>query len=497
VLKRACSSIGEPFSTRASTSASALGRVHAHAAFSRFNDFIERWVRHRYALPMAVSLAIALLVVSEHAYRDTTTAMRGAVELSEARIMSVRLLQLLTDAEAAHYGYLVTGQPQYLTRHADAKAELAQVQPAMAAFLTNHGADGAEAAQWVADFTQRELTRFDRTLALAQAGKPVEAAELARTDQRDMGMQALRTEIFAQLAHTNTRLQQARHNMQHELLVNRLGVGLLTLGTLFLLFLFVRQLGRFDRERSRQRRVLLDERARLEIEATHRTAQLAALARHLQTAREDERASLARELHDELGGLLTASKLDIARARKKVGEPAELLASLERINGHLNEGIALKRRIIEDLHPSALTNLGLTAALDILCREVRASLAMPVRLSAAEVKMSPEASLAVYRFVQEALTNIGKYAAATHVEVALAVVDSNVTVEVRDDGVGFVVEQSHAGHHGLAGMKFRAETLGGAMRVISRPGQGTTVSIAFPQGPVPATAAPSTPARGG
>jgi signal transduction histidine kinase len=493
VLKRACSSIGEPFSTRASTSASALGRVHAHAAFSRFNDFIERWVRHRYALPMAVSLAIALLVVSEHAYRDTTAAMRGAVELSEARIMSVRLLQLLTDAEAAHYGFLVTGQPQYLARHADAKAELAQVQPAMAAFLTNHGADGAAAAQWVADFTQRELTRFDRTLALAQAGKPVEAAELARTDQRDMGMQALRTEIFAQLAHTNTRLQQARHNMQHELLVNRLGVGLLTLGTLFLLFLFVRQLGRFDRERSRQRRVLLDERARLEIEATHRTAQLAALARHLQTAREDERASLARELHDELGGLLTASKLDIARARKKVGEPAELLASLERINGHLNEGIALKRRIIEDLHPSALTNLGLTAALDILCREVRASLAMPVRLSAAEVKMSPEASLAVYRFVQEALTNIGKYAA----EVALAVVDSNVTVEVRDDGVGFVVEQSHAGHHGLAGMKFRAETLGGAMRVISRPGQGTTVSIAFPQGPVPATAAPSTPARGG
>lgn len=445
---------------------------------------------------MAVSLAVVLLVLSEYAYRNTTAAMRDAVELSEARLLSVRLLQSLTEAEAAHFGYLATGQPQYLARHADAKAELAQVQPAISAFLTNQGADGAAAAQSVADFTQRELTRLDRTLALAQAGKPVEAAELARTDQRDMGMQALRAEISAQLAHTNTRLQQARHVMHDELLVNRLGVGLLTLGTLFLLFLFVGQLGRFDRERNVQRRTLLDERACLQIEATRRTAQLAALARHLQTAREDERARLARKLHDELGGLLTAGKLDIARARKKAGEPAELLASLERINGHLNQGIALKRRIIEDLRPSALTNLGLTAALDILCREMSASLAIPVRLSAAEVKMSPEASLAVYRFVQEALSNIGKYASATHVEVELAVVDRNVTVRVRDDGVGFVVEEVHAGRHGLAGMQFRAETLGGAMRVISRPDRGTTVSIAFPQGPVPATTVPSTPARG-
>jgi len=454
------------------------------AASSRFNDLIERWVRHRYALPMAVSLAVALLVLSEHAYRDTNAAMRRAVELSEARITSLRLLQLLTDAEAAHSGYLVTGQPHYLARYADAKAELAQVQPAVAAYLTSQGAEGAAAAQWLADFSQRELTQFDRTVALAQAGKRVEAAELARTDRRDMGVLALRTEMSAQLARTNTRLQLARNDMHDELLVNRLGIGLLTLGTLFLLFLFVRQLGRYDRERSVQRRALLDERARLEIEVTQRTARLAALARHLQTAREDERASLARELHDELGGLLTACKLDIARARKKAGEPAELLASLERINAHLTQGIELKRRIIEDLRPSALTNLGLTAALDGLCREMSASLAMPVRLSAADVTMSPEASLAVYRFVQEALTNIGKYASATHVEVEIAVVGSKVTVEVRDDGVGFVVQESYAGRHGLSGMRFRAETLGGAMRVTSSPGQGTTVAIEFPRGSV-------------
>ncbi|MGL6111420.1 MAG: sensor histidine kinase, partial [Rubrivivax sp.] len=255
------------------------------------------------------------------------------------------------------------------------------------------------------------------------------------------------------------------------------------LGTMFVLFLFVRQLGRIDRERGVQQRALLDERARLEIEVTLRTARLADLARHLQTVREDERADLARELHDELGGLLTASKLDIARARNKAADPAALLAILECINEHLNQGIELKRRIIEDLHPSALTNLGLTTALEILCRERSASLAIPVRLSAAQFEVSAEASLVVYRFVQEALTNIGKYASATQVEVDLALVAGNITAEVRDDGVGFVVQESHAGRHGLAGMQFRVETLGGTLRVISSPGQGTTVRIAFPRGP--------------
>ena len=148
---------------------------------------------------------------------------------------------------------------------------------------------------------------------------------------------------------------------------------------------------------------------------------------------------------------------------------------------HLTNGIALKRRIIEDLRPSALADLGLTAALDSLCRQMSASLAVPVQLSAAEFKLSAEAELVVYRFVQEALTNIGKYASASRVEVNLAVVGSRATVEVHDDGVGFVPQDSYAGHHGLSGMQFRAESIGGTMRVSSQPDHGTRVRIEFPQ----------------
>ena len=450
-------------------------------AIRKFSDFFERWVRHRYALPLALVLGAGVLVASEIAYRDTVSTVRGGIALTDARIQALRLLQLVTDAESAELAYLVSGAPEELARSAEVKAETAIVLRAVAAYFFSQGAAGAAAAQRVAAATERAFTRFERTLALAQAGKPAEAAAMAGDAQGRADLQLLRTEMSAHLARATAEQQQARHSIYEALQVGRLAVGSLTLGTLLLLFLFVRQLGRYDSERRARQGALLDERKRLEVEVQQRTARLTELARHLQTAIEDERARLARELHDELGGLLTASKLDIARARNKAGNPGDVLASLERINVHLTNGIALKRRIIEDLRPSALADLGLTAALDSLCQQMSASLAIPVQLSAAEFKLSAEAELVVYRFVQEALTNIGKYASASRVEVNLAVVGSSATVEVHDDGVGFVPQDSYAGHHGLSGMQFRAESIGGTMRVSSQPGHGTRVSIEFPQ----------------
>ena len=120
-------------------------------------------------------------------------------------------------------------------------------------------------------------------------------------------------------------------------------------------------------------------------------------------------------------------------------------------------------------------------ALQNLCDEMSLSLGMPVRLAAAPFHLSPEAELAVYRFVQEALTNIGKYAAAKQVDVTLKEVDGSASVEVHDDGIGFDPQVSRSGQHGLAGMQFRAESLGGTMSVDSAPGRGTRVHINFPQ----------------
>ena len=452
-----------------------------HTLVGKLNDFMERWVRKRFVLPFLIVLATAMLVVSEDTYHDTTSTLRGGIELTDARIQSLRLHQLLSDAETAQYGFLVTGQDEYLARYAGVKAELPELQLAVAGFFSSRDAESSATIQRLADLTRRKLARIDRTLELARAGQSVAAADLASDEPGRAEMLALREALSRHFARAATLQQQARTSIYDALLVNRLVLGSLTLVTLLSLFLFIRQLQLQDRTHSRQQAALLDERERLEVQVIRRTARLTELARHLQTVREDERTRIARELHDELGALLTVTKLEIARARSKVGEPAEMLVRLERVSEYLNKGIALKRRIIEDLTPSALSQLGLSVALENLCQDMSASLAIPVRLTLADFHLSPEAALAVYRFVQEALTNIGKYASARQVEVTLQVVDSLAAVEVHDDGVGFDPSSERVGHHGLSGMQFRAESLGGSMRVSSAPGEGTSVRIEFPQ----------------
>ena len=247
------------------------------------------------------------------------------------------------------------------------------------------------------------------------------------------------------------------------------------------LFLYLKQARALEEVRAAQQRVLQGERERLEAEVVQRTRELRELARHLQTAREDERGHLARELHDEMGALLTSAKLDVARLRSKAGAQPELAERLTHLTQSLNDCIALKRRIIEDLRPSSLDNLGLQTALEILCREMAGRLAIPVQTSIAPLQLAPQAELTVYRFVQEALTNIGKYARARQVSVEVARSVQAVVVQVVDDGVGFDAAASLAGHHGLAGMRFRVESLGGQMVVQTAPGGGTTLRAELPQ----------------
>jgi signal transduction histidine kinase len=461
-----------------------IGPAHTEAMWPQIDNlkrFAERWLRTRYALPVIFLLAAALLWVSEKTHRDTTTTLRSGIELTDARIKSLRLVQLLTETEAAESAYLVNAQMVHLAQYAAVKSELKAALSEVVAFFAAQGPGGEAAAMRVADFTRLKLDHIDRTLELARSGNLTGAIQMAQDERSRATSEALRLELNAQLSAAARLQERARTSIYDALDLNRAAVGVLTLSTLLSLIWLVRQLNRQDRERAHQQAALLQARQRLEAEVRKRTARLTELAQHLQSVREDERAHLARELHDELGALLTACKLEIARARIKRTEPSAMQLGFERINSHLNEGIALKRRIIEDLRPSALSNLGLSPALENLCREMSQSLGLPVRLLAADFSLAPEADLAVYRFVQEALTNVGKYARASAVTVTLKVVGDDATVEVTDDGVGFEPQDTYLGQHGLSGMQFRAESLGGSMQVRSRPGHGCTVRIEFAQ----------------
>jgi len=225
----------------------------------------------------------------------------------------------------------------------------------------------------------------------------------------------------------------------------------------------------------------LERQNRLLEQAVHdRTAELRELAGYLITAREDEKAHLARELHDELGALLTAMKLNISRLRSRLLEDPAMAARLEQINRHLDEGISLKRRIVEDLRPSSLATLGLTSSLANLCAEVGTRLNIAIQIEFDEVGLTDEGQLAIYRLVQEALNNVCKYAKATRVRVSVKSEPTLVRVRIEDDGIGFDPSGPKSAAHGIAGMRFRIGQLKGSMSVASRPGAGTLLEAIMP-----------------
>lgn len=290
--------------------------------------------------------------------------------------------------------------------------------------------------------------------------------------------------INALLAHQQQEVTTRREELYRTLMLGRLGVALLSGFGLFALYMMLRQASALQTQQKERERLVQSERDRLEAEVAQRTAQLTELMQHLQTAREDERNRLARDLHDELGALLTSAKLDAARMRSRLaGAAPETLERLAHLVATLDSVIALKRRITEDLRPSALSNLGLVVTLEIAAREFAERSGIAVHCELAPVRLGESAELVVYRLVQEAITNITKYAQARNVWLMLADHGDRVEVSVRDDGVGFDPQAQRPTAHGLMGMRYRAEAEHGTLTVVSAPGQGTLIRVDLPQAP--------------
>lgn len=201
------------------------------------------------------------------------------------------------------------------------------------------------------------------------------------------------------------------------------------------------------------------------------------LATYLQQMRDQERADLARELHDELGSLLTGAKLEVASLKICVGTgSSDIVQRLQHLGETINRGIAFSRRVVEGLHPSSLTNLGLTASLEILAREFQSSTGIAMGTDLEDVDLDEAAQLTVYRVVQESLNNTSKYAGATDARVVVLWCGSSAVITVRDNGMGFDTAAPGPASHGLAGMEHRVQSCGGQLTVSSAAGLGTLVT---------------------
>ncbi|MEZ4865801.1 MAG: GAF domain-containing protein [Caldilineaceae bacterium] len=210
------------------------------------------------------------------------------------------------------------------------------------------------------------------------------------------------------------------------------------------------------------------------------------LAEQLLTNQEEERRRIARELHDEAGQALTALKVSVRAISDELTANPEtaqtFLASAERLLDQTMEQI---RQLAYGLRPPELDTVGLDATLEHLCQEFAARTGIGVIYQGVELEGLPEpASISLYRFVQEALTNVAKHAKATQVQVRLAVPDGRTTLSVEDDGVGFVpstpITPTSSLGLGLLGMRERFESLQGHVIIDSAPGRGSKLTATLP-----------------
>ena len=445
-------------------------------------SFLSRLNRNVIAFPLAALAALAMLAISEASYQDATSTLDALGQRATARNRLNNLTKALLDAETGQRGYLLTRRKEYLRPY---QAALTSAREAIA-WLTPYYAGDPRAARIMAEVVQEseaKLSELALTVELHDRGLTDGWREMLLTDIGREKMERMRLLGDQLLEFETARVATGRSSVYQTLMLNRIGVSAMAAVSLLALFMYLRQTVNLDRALKAEAQRVAGERDRLEREVSARTTQLKELAHHLQTIREDERAHLARELHDELGALLTAAKLDVARLKSRLGVAAapDAIERIAHLNDTLNGGIALKRRIIEDLRPSSLNNLGLVAALEILLREFgdRSEIELDIHLE--PVSLSASAQLTTYRLVQEALTNIAKYAKASRVVVRLGHDDEGaVVVSVRDDGIGFDMEAAQATTHGLVSMRYRVEAEGGSMSLDSGPGKGTLIKATIP-----------------
>ena len=212
---------------------------------------------------------------------------------------------------------------------------------------------------------------------------------------------------------------------------------------------------------------------------------LRALSERIEQMREEERRRIARELHDELGQLLTGIKLDFSASARRLSElriPGDVTDKLQSAIGQIEIAIAMVRRIASDLRPAALDHRDLGGAIEDEARRVGARSGLRITVSNRVARnLEPHVATAAFRIFQEALTNTVRHAGATRVMARVTEGKGRLLMVIKDDGIGIPDHDTlNDGSLGLLGMQERARSVGGRLRIRGRGGRGTLVSFHLP-----------------
>lgn len=432
------------------------------------------------AIVLALLLALGVSVGSELTYQRALESFANIGARDNARTAIQTVMRRLLDMETAQRGYLLTGRAQYLEPYQASETDIAH---AISRLREHYRGDG-ELLRLVGDLEERvkeKTSEVTETISLYNASSHAAWHGLMLTDIGREKMEGVRRVADVLLVTEERRVASERAAVYRTLSIGRIGVHGLTLLSLLAYIFFLRKNSALERSQRQHASHLLSERDSLETQVRERTEELAQLNLGLQEMRDGERSVLARALHDDLGALLTTAKLDVTRLRHSLdATDPEVAKRLQHLSAALDDGIVMKRRMMEELAPSALHNLGLATALEHRATEFQNQTGVVVDLAVLPVSLDATAEQAFFAVAQGALANVERHAGATQVSMRLAPEGTDVLMEVRDNGRGFTGMQGTTSAKGLKNLRHRIESLGGQFMVNSVPGSGTRVQVRLP-----------------
>ncbi|MES2070533.1 MAG: CHASE3 domain-containing protein [Pseudomonadota bacterium] len=391
---------------------------------------------------------------------------------------------LIMDAESSLRGYYMSEDPAYLGPWKTAKDKLSSEFIILNKLVQDNPAQVKNLTQLRLLF-DRKMQKFEESSTLFKDGGLSEVVNAVKLGEGREIMDEIRLQDII-MEKEELELLTARRDRFYEEYNGALWVGnAINAVAILILILFYRLIRRsFSKQRSVEDALKLAN-DNLETTVLARTEQLSVLSRHLLNVSEEEKAKLARELHDEMGSSLTVISMDLSMVTEKLKKTDPAMANqLLRAKQALLDTVDLKRRIIEDLRPSMLDNLGLAASIQNHCEEITriAGLEYEADITEDFDNIDPAWGIALFRITQESLNNVVKYAKASRVKVTLKRQPSGLWLQILDDGVGIPKDAlKKPRSHGLLGMRERALLLGGSFTV--KPGlanHGTAIEAFLP-----------------
>lgn len=436
------------------------------------------------ALGIAViALTAIFIVVSERNYSNILRSVAATRDGRDHLSLVYQLQTTLLNAETAQRGYLLTNNKSYLEPFIQAKAALPQLQQQLSIAFADSPGRQSQINALAAPLVEKFIL-IESTIALAEQGKQADALLIIKQGEGKNLMDDVRNKLVTMIQQMDVDGEQMRVYWERDMRVSRMGMIIIAALNLILLGIVV-----YFYMQDLQRRQLLvalrvTENERLSSLVAERTAELNELSTHLQRSTEEDRAVLARDLHDELGGILTSAKMDLDWLRTHELLSVEGEHRSDQLSALIDEAVTIKRRVVENLRPSLLDNLGLGSALEWYINEHCQKVGLKCTLNLAEDLgvLSPDTSIALFRIAQEGTTNVLRHAKAKNLKADLHVDNKNIYLILEDDGTGLPPAYNPSKlSHGLSGMRQRARSLGGDAVWNSVPGTGTTVTITIPR----------------